>query len=90
MTPSEQKLEPSRKIVLYPREKHETVTQEIVHHCGLSSAVVATPGRGPTVWAMHKNDVKLLIFYTNTAHSELLTEFTLERMCKESEKETCP
>ena len=75
---------------LYHREKHENLTQDIVHHCGLSSAVILTPGRGPTVWAMHKNDVKLLVFYTNTAHLQLLQEYIVQQMCTESEKETCP
>ena len=83
-------MNPGEKTVLYHREKHENVTQEIAHHFGLTSAVIVTPGRGPTVWAMHKNDVKMLIFYTNKAHFDLLTEFILERMCNESEKESCP
>ena len=52
--------------------------------------MIVTPGRGPTVWAMHKTDIKLLVFYTNTAHFELLTEYIVQRMCRESEKETCP
>ena len=90
LTPAEQKLEPSKKVVLYHREKHEKLTQDIVHHCGLSSAVILTPGRGPTVWAMNKNDVELLVFYTNTAHLQLLQEYIVQQMCTESEKETCP
>jgi hypothetical protein len=89
MTPPEKALAADKKVVLYMREKHENVVQDIAHHLALTSAVLVSPGRGPTVWGMHKNDVTLLVLVTNKSHQELLTEFIMERMIEESKKETC-
>jgi hypothetical protein len=90
MSDREINLELDDLCVLYPREKCAKLVEDIGHHFAVTVAAVLTPGRFEAVLGMHKLGAKVIAFYKNTAHKELITTNFLKYMFEASQQEDCP
>ena len=59
--------------VLYPREKNAKLVEDIGHHFAVTGAAVVSPGRFEAVLGMHKLGAKVIAFYKDAAHKDLIT-----------------
>jgi hypothetical protein len=75
---------------LYPREKCAKLVEDIGHHFAVTVAAVLTPGRFEAVLGMHKLGAKVIAFYKNAPHKDLITANFLKYMYEASQQEDCP
>ena len=78
MQPKEKGLNADEMVVLNHHGKNPLICQEISHHWGWTSATVASPGDGTSVWALFQMQIKLLVVGRNDVHVAYLENHLTE------------
>ncbi len=70
--PKEQAKSDDDEVILNHHGKNVKLSRELWHHRGFASLTLASPGDGTAIWAGFLAGLKILVFYRNDAHKELL------------------